>query len=128
MYAVMYAREFPAQALLRLRPELRRKPVAVMEGEPPREFVCAANELGYRMGVQRGMTRPQMEVLEAVETLRRSTTEEAAARAALLECAGRFSPRVEELRFEYTLAVGVDIQGTEKLLGPAEQIVRQMRE
>ncbi|ABF43046.1 Nucleotidyltransferase/DNA polymerase involved in DNA repair-like protein [Candidatus Koribacter versatilis Ellin345] len=128
MYAVIYAREFPAQALLRLRPELRQKPVAVMEGEPPREFVCAANEFAYRMGVQRGMTRPQMEVLEAVETLRRSRAEEDAARAALLECAGRFSPRVEELRFEYTLAVGADISGTEKLLGTTEQIVRRMCE
>jgi protein ImuB len=124
----MYAREFAAQALLRMRPELRNKPVAVMEGEPPREFVCAANELAYRMGVQRGMTRPQMEVLEAIEALRRSNTEEEAARAALLECARRFSPRVEELRFEYTLGVGADIQGTEKLLGTAEQIVRKMRE
>ena len=128
MYAVMYAREFPAQALLRLRPELRVKPVAVMEGEPPREYVCSTNELALRMGVQRGMTRPQMELLENVETLRRSTAEETSARAALLECAGRFSPRVEELRFDYAVALAADIRGTEKLLGTPAEIVRKLRE
>ena len=35
LYACIYAKEFPAQALLRLRPELREKPCVVMEGEPP---------------------------------------------------------------------------------------------
>jgi protein ImuB len=64
MYACVYAREFPAQALLRLRPEFQTKAVAVMDGEPPREFVCSANANGYAIGVQCGMTRPQMEVLE----------------------------------------------------------------
>ena len=38
MVACLYAREFPAQALLRLRPELQRKAVAVMDGEPPRSL------------------------------------------------------------------------------------------
>lgn len=128
MYAVMYAREFPVQALLRLRPELRTKPVAVMEGEPPREYVCSTNELALRMSVQRGMTRPQMELLERVEVLRRSMAEESSARAALLECAGRFSPRVEELRFEYAVAFAADIRGTGKLLGTPEQIVSKLRE
>jgi len=128
MVACLYAREFPAQALLRLRPELRRKAVAVMEGEAPREFVCAANELGYQVGVERGMTRPQMEVLERVEVLRRSAAEEDSAKAALLECAGRFSPRVEEVQFECALGFAVDLSGTEKLLGSTERIVGKLRE
>jgi error-prone DNA polymerase len=33
LYACVYAREFPAQALLRLRPELHEKPCVVLEGE-----------------------------------------------------------------------------------------------
>ena len=33
LYACLYAKEFPAQALLRLRPELHSKPCVVMEGE-----------------------------------------------------------------------------------------------
>ena len=35
LYVCLYATEFPAQAMLRLRPELREKAVVVMEGEPP---------------------------------------------------------------------------------------------
>lgn len=128
IYACAYAREFPAQSLLRLRPELRCKAVAVMEGESPREFVCSAHELAYRLGVQRGMTRPQMEVLEKIEVLRRSPAEEDSARNALLECASGFSPRVEELRFDCALAIGADLSGTQKLLGAPEQIVRRLRE
>ena len=34
LYACAHAAEFPAQALLRLRPDLRSKPVAVLEGQP----------------------------------------------------------------------------------------------
>ncbi len=126
MYACLYAREFPVQALLRLRPALRQKAVAVIEGELPREFVCSANEQGYALGVQRGMTRPQMEILENLEVLRRSPAEEQSARAALLECTGRFSPRVEELTFEYAQGFCADLSGTEKLLGDATTIVSQL--
>ena len=37
LYACLYAREFPVQALLRLRPELREQPCVVMAGAAPRE-------------------------------------------------------------------------------------------
>ena len=33
IYACLYAKEFPAQALLRLRPELREQPVVVLRSE-----------------------------------------------------------------------------------------------
>jgi protein ImuB len=44
LYACLYAREFPAQALLRLRSELRDQPCVVMEGAPPLEQVCSLTE------------------------------------------------------------------------------------
>ena len=50
LYACLYAREFPAQAMLRLRPELREKAVAVMEGEPPLESVCSLNARARQAG------------------------------------------------------------------------------
>jgi protein ImuB len=43
LYACLYVREFPAQALLRLRPELQNKPCIVMEGERPIQTLCALN-------------------------------------------------------------------------------------
>src|ERR1035437_9590114 len=59
LYACLYAKESPAQAMLRLRPELRQKTVVVMEGEPPLQSVCAMNEKARRLGITRGMTAEQ---------------------------------------------------------------------
>ena len=55
-YACVRAREFPAQALLRLRHELRDRACVVMEGLPPLEQVCAMNERARRLGAEYGMT------------------------------------------------------------------------
>ena len=53
-YACLLAKEFPLQALLRLRPELQRKPVVVLDGEPPFEQVCSLNRLAIlHAGVSR---------------------------------------------------------------------------
>ena len=127
LYAAVYAREFPAQALLRLRPELRGKAVVGIEGEPLSEFVCSANDRGYALGLQRGMTRPQLEVQDDIHVVRRSLAEEQSAGAALFRCVHCFSPRVEELAFDRALGFGADISGTEKLLGSAETIARNLR-
>ena len=50
VFACLYAREFPAQALLRLRPELHERPCVVMEGEPPFEAVCSLNTKARLLG------------------------------------------------------------------------------
>ena len=78
LYACVYAKEFPAQAMLRLRPDLRDKPFIVMEGEPPLQHVCALNRRASRLGVVRGMTRVEIDTFPAVELLSRSRKEEAA--------------------------------------------------
>jgi len=90
LYACLYAKEFPAQALLRLRPDLRDKPFVVMEGEPPLQQVCSLNGKASRLGVAREMTEVEVDAFSSVELLSRSLKEEAAAKAALLECAGGF--------------------------------------
>ncbi len=91
-YACVDVKEFPLQALLRLRPELQGKPVAVLDGEPPFEQVCSLNAAARTLGIALGMTRLEMEMFPTALVLPRSRAEEAAARAALLECAGGFSP------------------------------------
>jgi protein ImuB len=131
LYACLYVREFPAQAMLRLRPELREKVVVILEGEPPLQTVCAMNGRARRLGVERGMTRVEVETFAGVTVLARSLAEEAAARAVLLECAGTFSPRVEERSEGGIFLCVIDIAGTEKLFGPpqvlAETLVRRAR-
>jgi len=126
LYACVYAMEFPAQAMLRLRPELRERPVVVMEGEPPMQTVCALNTKARALGVARGMTRVEIETFDGVAALARSSAEEAAARAALLECAGTFSPRVEERREGGAFLCAIDIAGTEKLFGPPDVLAQRL--
>ena len=121
-YACLDAREFPLQALLRLRPELQGKPLAVFDGEPPLEQVCSLNEPALAMGIVPGMTKLEMEMFPTAVVLQRSRTEEEAARAALLECAGAFSPRVEDQSSDSCFTCVVDIAGTETLFGSPDAL------
>ena len=66
LYASVYAKEFPAQALLRLRPELREKAFAVLMGEPPLQTVCSMNSKARALGVVRGMTRVELDTFSSV--------------------------------------------------------------
>jgi protein ImuB len=131
LYACLYVKEFAAQTMLRLRPELKEKPCAVMEGEPQLEQVCSLNAKARRLGVLAGMTQVEMETFPAVTLLPRSMQEETATRMALLECAGSFTPRVEEASSELAFLCVLDIAGTEKLFGPpatlAEKLLKRVR-
>ena len=126
LYACIFAKEFPAQAMLRLRPELRRTPTVVMEGEPPLQFVCSRNAKAHHLGVAHGMTPVEIDTFSSVTVLSRSSMEEAAARSALLECAGAFSPRVEDCSNGYSFLCVVDIAGTESLFGPPISLAKDL--
>jgi protein ImuB len=127
LYACVCVKEFPAQAMLRLRPELLSRACVVMAGDPPMEQVCSLNRKARAYGLFRGMTRVEVETFEQITVLKRSPSEEAAAAEALLECTGSFSPRVEECRADGAFQCVIDIAGTEKLFGPAETLARKLR-
>jgi protein ImuB len=126
LYACLYAKEFPAQAVLRLRPELRERPVVVLEGEPPLETVCSFNVKARYLGIVRGMTRVELDTFSSLIVLPRSRPEEVSTHAVMLECAGAFSPRVEDRREGNAFLCVIDIAGTEKLLGPPEVLARKL--
>jgi protein ImuB len=134
LYTCLYVREFPAQAMLRLRPQLRESPVVILEGTPPRQWVCSCNVRAHALGIEADLTRAELEVFPSVALLPRSLTEEASARAALLQCAGQFSPRVECLTPNRTsgemsdthFCCVIDIAGTEKLIGPSEKLAKKL--
>ena len=126
LYACLYAKEFPAQAVLRLRPELRERPVVVIEGEPPLQTVRSFNAKAHYLGIVRGMTRVELDTFSSLIVLPRSRTEEVSTHAVMLECAGTFSPRVEDRTDGGAFLCVVDIAGTEKLLGPPELLAQEL--
>jgi protein ImuB len=72
------------------------------------------------------MTRVELDTFAACVVLRRSRPEEAATRAVLLECAGGFSPRVEDRSAESAFLCVLDITGTEKLLGRPQTLAQSL--
>ncbi len=68
------------------------------------------------------MTKLEMEMFPTAVVLQRSRAEEAAARAALLECAGTFSPRVEDQSSDSCFTCVIDIAGTETLFGSPDAL------
>jgi protein ImuB len=126
LYACLYAKEFPTQSLLRLRPELHSKPCVVMEGEPPSQYVCSLNTKARLTGLSRGMTRLEVDTFSAPVILSRSCQAETRTRLILLECAGAFSPRIEEHKQDTALLCSIDIAGTKSLFGPPELLAQSL--
>jgi protein ImuB len=128
LYACLYVKEFPAQALLRLRPELHARPCVVMEGEAPEQHVCSLNTKARQLGIGHGMTGVEVDTFHEPLILPRSTKAETAVKTILFECAGAFSPRVEDKSEETAFVCGIDIAGTKSLFGPPEQLARSLLE
>lgn len=126
LYAALLVRQFPAQALLRLRIELRRHPCVVMEGEPPIQYVASLNSRASALGLVHGMTKVEVETFSGITVLRRSLEEEVSSRAALLVCASDFSPRIEECNEGSVFLCVIDIAGTEKLFGPPQTLAKSL--
>jgi protein ImuB len=128
LYACLYVKEFPAQALLRLRPDLRDKPCVVMDGEPPLETVCSLNTKARLLSLRHGMSRVEVDTFAGPVILPRSMQAEKSTKAILLECAGAFSPRIEGRSESTALTCVIDIAGTQSLFGPPEIVGRSIRQ
>ncbi len=123
MFACIYIPDFSVQAILRLEPELRACPVAVLNGRPPLEKVVALNERARQTGVEVGATRSQLEAWKNLALRARSESQETSAQAALLDCAQSFSPEVEDTSPGTVL---LNLAGLEPLLGPLPKIARDL--
>src|SRR6201997_1837682 len=113
-FACIYVPNFPVAAALRAEPELQACAVAVLEGKPPLEKIIAVNEKAGRIGIAPGMTKAQAELCAELALRSRSSLQESAAHAALLDCAQSFSPCVEDAACDTVL---LDLAGMESLFG-----------
>lgn len=126
MFAAIYIPDFPVEAIVRLKPELRERAVGVMEGTPPLVRVVAVNDSAADAGLEPSMTKVKAEALagacNGVLTMR-SPEQEASAQAALLDVASAFSPRVEDTA---PGLVVLDLDGLERIFGPVAKIARDL--
>jgi len=124
MNAAIYVPDFLVAAVVRMEPALRGKAVAVLEGKPPVVTVAAMNEAAAAAGIEPGMTKLQAAAYP-VELRPRSTAQEAAAHAALLDCAQAFSPRVEATAAD---TVVLDVAGLDRLFGPPAKLAQDFEQ
>ncbi len=122
-FACIYVPDFVAQAVVRGEPVLRGQALAVVEGLPPRVRVAGVNEKARAVGVRVGMSRVQVADFPSVEVRRRSLAPEAAARAALLDCAWSCSPVVEATAAD---TVTLDLAGLERLFRSPDEVARHL--
>jgi len=119
------------QAVVRLEPELRGKPVAILAGAPPLTKVFAVNREARNLGLETGMTKVQAEAFNGISWRWRSPSQEATAYAALLDCAWTISPRVEDgakhEEQDFSDTAVLDIAGCEKLFGAPEKIAHDLK-
>ena len=128
LYACLYASEFPAQALLRMRTGLAGEAVAVLDGAPPLQTVCSLNRAARQLGAASGMSRLEAESIAGLQLLVRSAENDAAARLVMLECAARFSPRIEDVSPPTACSCVLDIAGTERLFGAPAALAERLRD
>lgn len=122
-YACIFVPDFPVEALLRAEPELRSRPLVVLEGKVPLQKVIAVNENARHAGVDPGMTKVEVEACADLVLRARSLSQETAAHAALLDCAQSFSPQVEDTACDTIL---LDLTGMELLFGPLPKLARDL--
>ncbi len=96
MFATIYLPDFYLQAALRHQPELRAKPVALIEEQENKPLIIQLNEAAQTAGIRKGMTPSQAlaRYLHVVIKVR-ARTQEKLIEQILLEHAFTLSPYVE---------------------------------
>ncbi|MEY2499125.1 MAG: polymerase [Verrucomicrobiota bacterium] len=97
MFATIYLPDFYLQAALRHQPELRAKPVALIDDQEKKAVIIQLNPAAEQTGVRSGMTPSQglARCLQLVIKVR-ALSQEDLLRGILLRFAGTLAPYVEE--------------------------------
>jgi protein ImuB len=130
LYLCLHLRDCAAQAAARSHPELRKRPLLILAGSPPLEYVFGLNDTARQQGVTMGMSRVQAESFEGMTILERERAQEDDAFTELITLADQLSPRVqaiaapEEQSSAATLIL--DVSNSERLLGTAARMARSL--
>jgi protein ImuB len=127
MYAVLHPPNFAAQVAAQQRPELRKRPFALIDGEPPADTIVAANRSARSLGVEVGMTRLQAATIPEVVAVRRVPEDEVSAQLVLHTVACMFSPRIESVE-THSGTYSLDICGMNGLFGDEAQLANKLRQ
>jgi protein ImuB len=131
VYLCLHLRDFATQALVRLEPERRERPVAILGGDPPFETVFALNQSARDLGLASAMSRLQAESFDGVSVSARVKQREDSAFLIFVKSAERFSPRIEVLASPTESKSGatliLDASGSERLFGAPAQIAAALR-
>src|ERR1051326_764363 len=120
LFGCLYSPDFAVQAALEFSAgSFLTEPAAVLDGAESLLKVIACNERARAAGVTIGMTKLQAESCGTVRLEKRAIEQEESAQKALLECAFKFSPRIESTTAGTVIA---DLSGSSRLLGSAEEI------
>src|SRR5690348_4649367 len=127
-FACVLAHDFSVQAALRCDPEevraaLHNFPVAILDGPDSLLRISACNAQAELAGIAIGMTKAQAEQCRGLVMRRRAVEQERSEQAALLDCASRFSPCVEDT---CPGAVTLDAAGTERIFGPPLKLAHEL--
>jgi protein ImuB len=123
MFACIFIPNFSVAAIYRAEPELCGHAVAIFEGKPPLEKICALNEPAIHAGIAAGMTKAQAELCSELTLRPRSPQQESAAHASLIQCAQSFSPYVEDAAPDTAI---LDLAGMEPLFGSLPEIAHSI--
>lgn len=125
LYGCIHVADFAVQAALRLESGIsfQQDSVAILDGPDSLQKVFACNPPARGAGIVPGMTKIQAEALPGIILRKRIIEQEQAAHSALLDCGYSFSPRVEST---CPGTIILNLTGTERLLGPITQLVRQL--
>jgi nucleotidyltransferase/DNA polymerase involved in DNA repair len=96
MLATIYLPNFYLQAAIRHQPELRAKPVALIEEQEKKPVIIQLNEAAEQAGIRKGMTPSQALARSLQATIKgRAHTQEKSIQEMLLHYAFTLSPFVE---------------------------------
>jgi protein ImuB len=127
MYAVFHPPNFAVQVVAQQRPELRKRPFALIDGEPPADTVVAVNKAARGLGVEVGMTRLQAATIPEVVAVRRVAYDEILAQSVLHTLTCMFSPRIEYIE-AHPGTYALDIRGMNGLFGDETRLANMLRQ